>query len=104
MNRAAALGIDVGGTKTLCLLVDSHCEPLAELKFKTAPDEGRKEFTQNLLQAVGELKAKSDEKKLKIVGIGVGCAGTVDTRVGRILVAPNLMCLEDYPIASHLRR
>src|ERR1051325_2247945 len=104
MNRAAALGIDVGGTKTLCLLVDSHCEPLQQIKFKTAPEEGRKKFTKNLLKAVRELKSKAIEKKLRITGIGVGCAGSVDTRAGRILVAPNLLCLEDYPIAQHLRR
>lgn len=104
MNRAAALGIDVGGTKTLCVLVDSRCQPLEEVKFKTAPNEGRKEFTKNLLNAVRTLKSKANEKKLRIVGIGVGCAGSVDSRAGRILVAPNLLCLEDYPIAQHLRR
>src|SRR5689334_665386 len=104
MNKTAALGIDVGGTKTLCLLVDSHCESLEQIKFKTAPDEGRGEFTKNLLEAVTELKTKSDERGLSIVGIGVGCAGTVDNQKGRIVVAPNLMCLEDYPIAKHLRR
>jgi Transcriptional regulator/sugar kinase len=104
MNKVAALGIDVGGTKTLCLLVDSHCESLEEIKFKTAPDEGRGEFTKNLLQAVTELRTKSDERGLRIIGVGVGCAGTVDNQKGRIVVAPNLMCLEDYPISKHLRR
>src|ERR1051326_7706727 len=104
MNRMAALGIDVGGTKTLCLLVDSHCRQLEEVKFKTAPAEGRKEFTKNLLHAAVELKSRADEKKLKIVGIGVGCAGGVDAEAGRITNAPNLICLEDYPIAKHLRR
>jgi glucokinase len=104
MNKTAALGIDVGGTKTLCLLVDSHCEILEQIKFKTAPEEGRGEFTKNLLKAVTELKTKSDQTGLRIVGIGVGCAGTVDNKKGRIVVAPNLICLEDYPIAKHLRR
>jgi glucokinase len=104
MNRVAALGIDVGGTKTLCLLVNSHCEPIEEIKFKTAPEEGRNEFTKNLLHAVTELRAISDDRKLKISGIGVGCAGSVDKVEGRIKTAPNLICLEDYPIAKHLRR
>src|SRR5437763_113313 len=104
MSKAAALGIDVGGTKTLCLLVNSHCEPLEEVKFKTAPQEGRGEFTKNLLHAVIELKSKADDKKLKITGIGVACAGSVDAEAGRIISAPNLLCLEDYPIAKHLRR
>jgi glucokinase len=104
MSKAAALGIDVGGTKTLCLLVDSRCQPLEEIKFKTAPEEGRGEFTKNLLHAVFELKSIADQKKLKITGIGVGCAGSVDAEAGRIISAPNLLCLEDYPIGKHLRR
>jgi glucokinase len=104
MSRAAALGIDVGGTKTLCLLVNNRSQPLGEVKFKTAPHEGRKAFTRNLLHAVTELKTKADERKLKIVGIGVAFAGSVDPQAGRIIIAPNLLCLEDYPIASHLRR
>lgn len=104
MNRLAALGIDIGGTKTLCLLVNRCCDPIVQIKFKTAPREGRKEFTDNLLHAVNELKSIADQKKLKISGIGVGCAGSVDKANGRIVNAPNLLCLEDYPIAKHLRR
>src|ERR1043165_9681753 len=104
MNNRAALGIDIGGTKTLCLLVNGHCEPIEQIKFKTAPEEGRKEFTDNLLKAVKELKSIADDRKLKIAGIGVGCAGSVDKANGRIVAAPNLICLEDYPIGKHLRR
>jgi len=104
MNKLAALGIDVGGTKTLCLLVNDHCEPIEQIKFKTAPEEGRREFTENLLHSVRELKSISDRQKLRITGIGVGCAGSVDKIGGRILAAPNLICLEDFPIAKHLRR
>jgi glucokinase len=104
MNKVAALGIDIGGTKTLCVLVDRHSQPLKRIKFKTAPREGRQEFTKNLIYTVTELREAAEEMRLEIVGIGVGFAGTVDTKSGRIKSAPNLLALEDYPIARHLRR
>ena len=51
MRKSAVLGIDIGGTKTLCLLVDRDLRVLDEIKFKSAPDKGCKEFTENLLAA-----------------------------------------------------
>jgi N-methylhydantoinase A/oxoprolinase/acetone carboxylase beta subunit len=44
MRETGVLGIDVGGTKTLCLLVDQKYEILAEEKFQTAPEDGRKKL------------------------------------------------------------
>jgi predicted NBD/HSP70 family sugar kinase len=55
MKKPAAVGIDVGGTKTLCVLVDRHFRQLEEIKFKTAPDEGRNRFTRKLTESVGKL-------------------------------------------------
>ena len=55
MKKPAAVGIDVGGTKTLCVLVDKNFRQLEEVKFKTAPEEGRNRFTHKLRNAVGAL-------------------------------------------------
>jgi glucokinase len=104
MKKRAAVGIDVGGTKTLCVLVDTECNPLAHVKFKTAPDEGRGRFTRNLLAAIRSLNTQAQAKQLKITAIGIGCAGLVDEKGIRIKTSPNLLCLEDYPIGKHLRR
>src|ERR1041385_2234949 len=78
MNKRAAVGIDVGGTKTLALLVDEKFRTLADVKFKTRPDNGRNGFTRKLLAAVESLRKTARAKKFTIVGCGVGCAGLVD--------------------------
>src|SRR3954463_12947186 len=91
-NRVAILGIDIGGTKTLCVLVDKQCRILREVKFKTAPGEGRGEFTRTLLEAATSLKETADLKNLKVIGIGVACAGSVDPKAGLISKSPNLLC------------
>jgi glucokinase len=103
MSNSAAVGIDVGGTKTLCVLVDKDCRILADLKFKTAPDEGREVFTTNLKNAVRKLERKADRLKVSITGVGVGCAGSVDEKKLKIRMSPNLLCLEDYPIGKYIK-
>jgi glucokinase len=103
-NKPAVVGIDVGGTKTLCVLVDKQCRTIHRIKFKTAPNDGCKEFTRNLVEAARELGQTAKAKGLKLAGVGVGFAGTVDRKAGRILASPNLLCLEGFPISKHLTR
>jgi predicted NBD/HSP70 family sugar kinase len=45
MRKPAAIGIDVGGTKTLCMLVDRHFRRFEQAKFKSATEGGRIRFT-----------------------------------------------------------
>ena len=60
MSNSAAVGIDVGGTKTLCVLVDKDCRILADLKFKTAPGDNvqrwrdRNRFIKELAHEAGK--------------------------------------------------
>lgn len=102
--KKAAIGIDVGGTKTLCLLVDTHCRILDSIKFKTAPGKGRAQFTDHLLEAIRALKARAAEHGRQIVTAGVACAGRIDPKRLRIRTSQNLLCLEKYPIGKYLRK
>jgi glucokinase len=104
MKKPAAVGIDVGGTKTLCVLVDRHFRKLDEVKFKTAPEEGRNRFTHKLRDSVGALVTGARARGLNVVAIGVGCAGTVDDQEIRIKTSPNLLVLENYPIGKYLKK
>jgi glucokinase len=104
MSKPAALGVDIGGTKTLCVLVNKQTEPIERVKFKTAPHRGKDKFAQKLTEALKALEEVANEKGLKIAGIGLGCAGRVDDKSNRILSAPNLMCLEGYPLGKALKK
>ena len=88
----------------MCVLTDSRCRILDEIKFKTAPHEGRRQFTQNLVEAVTALQKNARKKKLLLKGVGVGFAGLVDSEKIRIKTSPNLLCLENYPIGKYLGR
>jgi glucokinase len=101
MNKAV-LGIDVGGTKTLCVLVDEKCETLARRKFKTAPHEGAQNFTRDLQRAARELKLDAKDQGFNIISLGVACAGQVDKKKLKIIASQNLLALENYSIGKYL--
>jgi glucokinase len=94
MHDTGVLGIDVGGTKTLCLLVDQRYRIIAEEKFRTAPEDGRKKFVKKLRCATESLASMATGKKIKLIGGGIGVAGEVNGKDGIVESAPNLLCLE----------
>ena len=104
MKKPAAVGIDVGGTKTLCVLVDKHFKLLEEIKFKTAPEEGEHRFTRRVKDSVGALVNSAKAKGLDVLAVGVGSAGAVDDKEIKITTSPNLLMLENYPIGRHLAK
>ncbi len=104
MKKPAAVGIDVGGTKTLCVLVDRRFRLLEQVHFKTAPELGREHFARKLREAIQALAAHARGKGLEVIAAGIGCAGVVDEKEIRILTSPNLMILENYSIGKYLKK
>ncbi|HEX5034021.1 MAG TPA: ROK family protein [bacterium] len=100
MTERASIGIDVGGTKTLCILVNEKLETLAKVKFKTEPTLGQKRFSAELIAAIKILKRVAKRKGLALAGAGIGFAGQVDKIKCHVRKAPNIRSLEDYPIGK----
>lgn len=98
-----ALGIDVGGTKTLCLLVNESYRIIAKEKFQTAPEDGRKKFVKKLRGAAQAMVSAAQRKKIELVGAGIAVAGRVNEDKGTVESAPNLLCLEDLDLARLFR-
>jgi glucokinase len=73
------------------------------LKFKTAPKEGARRFTERLLSSTQKLEALGRKKGFELMGIGVGCAGQIDTKELEIIHSPNLLALNEYPMGKHLK-
>jgi glucokinase len=100
MGQGAVVGVDIGGTKTLCALVDDKYRIVQKIKFKTAPAEGRSQFTSTLIQTTRNLLGTAEQKKLRVLGVGIGFAGKVCSEKCMIEVAPNLVCLEKFNIGK----
>ena len=104
MGKRAAIGIDIGGTKTLCALVDERFGILHEIKFKTSPQDGRPAYEKRLTASVQTLAREAKKRGLHPVGIGVASAGRVDRDTLCIQASPNILCLEGFRIGAILKR
>jgi glucokinase len=104
MGKRAVIGIDIGGTKTLCALINHRFEILHEIKFQTSPEDGRPAFAKRLATAVKGIAREAKKQKLQLVGIGVASAGRIDREKRVITASPNLLCLEGFRVGAVLKK
>jgi len=102
-KRRGAIGIDVGGTKTLLALFDEDLGVIGEYKFRTHPEKGGlKVFEKELAAGLRALQAVARKRKLEVRHIGVACAGDIDLRKGIVRSSPNLTFLDGYAFRERL--
>lgn len=91
-QRAYALGIDLGGTKTLAAVVDiTTGEVIASTRKRTRAEKGQNFVSQRVIElSTGALEAAKLPVDSNIVAVGIGAAGQIDRKAGIILDAPNL--------------
>ena len=100
MSRSASIGIDVGGTKTRVALFDKNFDLVEDFKFKTP--KTRRVFTMALTKSVRKLLKKASGEQLEVSAIGLGLAGSVDSRKGILKSAPNIPCLKGFSFKKTL--
>ena len=87
------IGIDLGGTKVLCALIDKNDKEkkiLFEVKKKTKKEKGNKKVTAKLFEALDELFEISNIKKEEVDSIGLAVAGQIERTSGTVIDACNL--------------
>ncbi len=92
MLKKYAIGIDLGGTNLRVALVSREGEVIRKIKEPTS-----EEILDSIFKAAGSLF--SDE----IAGIGLGVAGLIDRKSGRVLVSPNLHIVEKIDLVNEIR-
>lgn len=87
-----AIGIDLGGTNLRVALVSDEGEIIRKIKKSSS-----EEVFVSLLEAIEEVR--DDE----IAGIGLGVAGLVDRKNGRVFSSPNLRSIEGIDIIEEIQ-
>jgi glucokinase len=82
----AAIGVDVGGTKTKAAIVDGEGQILLRVERPTDPIAG----TKGILAVTEDLIRRAEEIGADVTGIGVGAAGFIHAPTGSVIFAPNL--------------
>ncbi|MGW3103580.1 ROK family protein [Streptomyces sp. NPDC001100] len=77
-------GVDIGGTTTQVVLCTDRLDVLDRVEVPTPASEGGAAMVGAALSA---LRLLLDRGPARLLGVGVGAAGLVDVRAGRILVA-----------------
>ena len=94
---AKAIGIDLGGTKTIFVLVDEHGKVLKKKKYTTP--KKIEEIMQVLVKGVKEIKGNEN-----VAGIGFGLAGFLDSKSGVMKVSPNVPAARGFNFKKHLSK
>ena len=87
------IGIDVGGTSIKGAVIDGAGKLYAEDSVVTGSGE---EIAGNVVILCKKLIAQVPEKP---AGVGIGCAGVIDSEHGTVVLAGNLK-LKNYPLAK----
>lgn len=91
-QKAYALGIDLGGTKTLAAVVDlTTGEVIASARKRTRAERGQDFVSQRTIElATVAIEAAKLPEDAPLLAIGVGAAGQIDRQAGVVVDAPNL--------------
>jgi glucokinase len=91
MAVAACGGIDLGGTKIQCVVVDAHQKVLGEARAATPTVGGPAAVAEAMATALREaVSAAGIESASELAGVGVGSPGAVDEKTGAVSGAGNL--------------
>ena len=87
MSDRAAIGVDVGGTRTRAGIVASDGSVLMRTERPTDPVAG----TKGIIAVVEDLLERDADLDVRVSGIGVGAAGFIDAARGAVTFSPNLV-------------
>ncbi|MDI7247866.1 MAG: ROK family protein [Bacillota bacterium] len=100
----AAVGVDVGGTKVACGLVDMTGAILE--RRRVAIDAGDPTGMHPLEQVAAMVRQLADEARdvgLAVAGCGVAVPAVVERSCGRVVWAPNIAGWRDFPLGELLQ-
>ncbi|HTI13260.1 MAG TPA: ROK family protein [Dictyobacter sp.] len=91
-QKSYALGIDLGGTKTLAAVIDLFSgDVVSSARKRTRAERGQDFVAQRTIElATAALEDAKLPNGSELMAIGVGAAGQVDRKEGIITAAPNL--------------
>jgi glucokinase len=99
------LAVDIGGTKILTAVFASAGKMLASEICPTLADEGLAAVLERLCRFMGEFLEKNSLEPSRLAGIGIACAGGIDTNRGVVVTpSPNMPDWVDVPLADIIHK
>jgi glucokinase len=102
---APILAVDIGGTKIMTALFSAEGKMLDKDVCPTLADEGVKPVIERLGSAIESLLNRNNLKASRLGGIGIACAGGIDSGRGVVVTpSPNMTGWSDIPLAEIIQK
>jgi len=105
MDLKPVVGIDLGGTNIVGILINQRGDILAKKRRKTLVQEGKDKVIAQIVDCVNDLLKEGETLGIsseELLGIGVGSPGPLSRKKGVIYYAPNLLGWENVPLTRIL--
>ncbi|GBE03162.1 glucokinase [bacterium BMS3Abin09] len=99
-----AIGIDIGGTNTKFVLVSEDGKVLRSEQIPTlsVSDDDKEKMDDLLVKNLRAFLSKGEESG--IAGIGMGVAGLIDRKHGKVIMSPNITTINNIAIRDRLEK
>jgi N-acetylglucosamine repressor len=98
-------GVDLGITKTICVVIDLHGNILSKEKLDIDIDAGRDWIIKRMLEVTSRAMAKvSESVRNRLAGMGISLSGIIDTERGVSVFSPSMPNWRDVPIVDRFER
>jgi len=98
------IGMDIGGTKILTVLLNKDFDVVREEKSKVDAAKGEKNFFDTIAESVETVLKNADVDRKEVAALGAGCPGMFKMPQGIMKLSPNLSFLKDCPLKSKLSK
>jgi glucokinase len=96
------IGIDLGGTKILAVVVDKKGHIVAEDKLKTKAKQGPVAVIERMAETAHRVVRKAAVEWHDVLGVGVGAPGPMDPGSGIVYSPPNLPGWDEVPLGPRM--
>ncbi|MBI4619042.1 MAG: ROK family protein [Desulfobacterales bacterium] len=102
--KAAAIGVDLGGTNLRLGIVDQKGRILKSLKRPTLAKEGKDRVINRIIDLLREAIEISTQLSVEVKGICIGAPGFLDIKRGIIIESPNLPGWKDVALKKEIEK
>jgi len=99
-----AVGIDLGGTNVVAVLMSTTGKVIAEKRFMTFADKGPDFVIENISDNVKIMTRDAGTAIKDISRVGIGAPGPLDSKKGIVLVAPNMPGWKNIKLKDELEK
>ena len=102
-GEGVVIGVDIGGTKVACGVVDASGKIFAQSRQPMQAHDGPEAGLKAVLSAIDALSAGETSKPhTQVKAIGICAPGPLDPKSGVVVNPPNLPCWRNFPLAARV--